>query len=278
MSLQRLMAAVAVGAMLAGPAAATDPGASEPTAERPSESWTEIRDRLFADRTIAAGDGMLSIEAPYRAHDAAMVPIEISVDPGEGRHVRELTLIVDENPAPIAGVFTFGEPESARVELSTRIRVNAYSNVRIVAELDDGSLVQAARFVKASGGCSAPALKDADAALASLGRMKLKQYSTPADSQADGREVQVMLRHPNNSGFQMDQVTQLYVPAWFVDEITVREGERLVLTVSGGISLSEDPSLRFRYFPQTGEALSVEATDTDGHAYASSFPVVGSGS
>jgi len=266
----RILAAAALALGLALPGAAP---AGERAAERPSEAWTVIRDNLFAERPIADGTDMMTVEAPYRAHDAAIVPVELTVDPGEGRRVERLTLIVDENPAPVAAVFGFGAGEGETVALSTRIRVNAYSNVRAVAELDDGSLRQVARFVKASGGCSAPASKDADAALANLGRMKLRTFSTPAE--AAGREVQLMMRHPNHSGFQMDQVTQLFVPAWFVDEITVREGERTVLTVSGGISLSEDPSIRFRYVPRTGEPLTVEAHDTDGRTYAQSFPVDG---
>ena len=43
--------------------------------------------------------------------------------------------------------------------LSTRIRVDAYTNLHAVAELDDGHLYGAQRFVKAAGGCSAPAAK-----------------------------------------------------------------------------------------------------------------------
>ena len=48
--------------------------------------------------------------------------------------------------------------------LSTRVRVDSYTNVHAVAELSDGQLYAAQRFVKAAGGCSAPAAKqEADA-------------------------------------------------------------------------------------------------------------------
>ena len=53
------------------------------------------------------------------------------------------------------------------------MRINEYTNVRAIAETSDGELYMASRFVKAAGGCSAPALKDHEQAMARLGQMKL---------------------------------------------------------------------------------------------------------
>ncbi len=166
-----------------------------------------------------------------------------------------------------------------QVELSMRVRVNAYSNIRAIAELDDGTLHQFARFVKASGGCSAPALKDQDAAMASLGEIRLRRFA-PADSVGDARsdtraEAQVMVRHPNNSGFQMDPVSRLYIPALFVDQLTVSQGEELLFRMVGGISISEDPTIRFRYVPEGTDAIDVVAVDTDGREFRESFATDG---
>ena len=102
------------------------------------------------------------------------------------------------------------------------------------------------RFVRAAGGCSAPASKDAAAALAALGQMKVRWYE--GEGGASGRrEAQVMLRHPNYSGLQRDQMTQLYIPPHFVDTLEVRQGDELLFAMSGGISISEDPTFRFAY-------------------------------
>jgi sulfur-oxidizing protein SoxY len=259
---------------LAAPAGAGS--ASDRTAAQPSPVWVEIRQSLYDDRAVQDGSALISLETPYRAHDAAIVPVAIEVDPGPWRRVVRLTLIIDENPAPVAAEFEIGEGMGHTVALSTRVRVNAYSNVRVVAELDDGTLHQFARFVKATGGCSAPALKDMDAAIAVLGQMKLRQFMLEAGARGPAgtwREAQVMVRHPNNSGFQMDQVTRLHIPAFFVHEMEVRQGAELLFRMSGGISLSEDPSIRFRYVPNGSPALEVRALDTDGGDFRKSFPV-----
>lgn len=153
--------------------------------------------------------------------------------------------------------------------LATRVRVDAYSNIRVIAELDDGALYQSARFVKASGGCSAPATADPNAEYADLGRMKLRPFE-------DARPAaQLLIRHPNHSGFQVDQVSLLAIPPWFVDEITVEQGEELVMRVRGGISLSENPALRFSYVPNGAPGFDVRVEDTEGEVFEAVFPTAG---
>jgi sulfur-oxidizing protein SoxY len=232
-----------------------------------ADAWDELRPSLWPDRAIADGAGFMRLAAPERAFDAAVTPVEIAVTPPEGRSVARLTLIVDENPAPVAAEFEIGPAMGREVRLSTRVRVDAYSEVRAIAELDDGSLHMAHRFVKASGGCSAPASKDAAAATAALGQLRLRVFDAP-----DRPEAQTMVRHPNHSGFQVDQVTLLTVPPHFVDAMEVRLGGDLVFRMSGGISLSEDPAIRFGYAPNGAEAFEVRATDTEGGEFHAAFP------
>lgn len=236
-------------------------------------AWDDIRWSLYGDDAIAE-DGLVTLEAPYRAEDAALVPMTIRADLPEGddRTVTELVLVIDENPAPIAATFTFG-PKAKVSEISTRVRVNAYTHVHAVATLSDGSRHVAEQFVKASGGCSAPATKDPEATMATLGNMKFRRFDTPAgaDGPMNRVEGQLMIRHPNNSGLQMDQITRLYVPAWFVQNVTVTQGDDLILAMEGGISISEDPSFRFDYLP-SGEPIRAEVVDTKGEAFSAQWP------
>ena len=74
---------------------------------------------------------------------------------------------------PLAAAFTLGE-KAGDTRISTRVRVNSYTNTHVVAELSDGSLHMATRYIKASGGCSAPMVKSMDEAMAALGQMKFR--------------------------------------------------------------------------------------------------------
>jgi sulfur-oxidizing protein SoxY len=229
-------------------------------------TWTEIRSQVTGERAIEDGAGLIALETPRRAEDAALVPVEVrlKVPEGSGRRIKALTLVVDENPAPVVGTFRFGEDGRTAFDLSTRVRVNSYSYVRAIAETDDGHLYMTKAYVKASGGCSAPAAKDPAQALANLGQMRFRSF-------ADRGEAQVQIRHPNYSGLQMDQVTRLFTPAWYVEKVTVSQGGRPLLALEGGISISEDPTFRFS-FARSSEPVTVEAQDTQGRTFRQTFP------
>jgi sulfur-oxidizing protein SoxY len=248
------------------------PSASVKAASEPEDPWPELRAALFDDHEILDGAGVISLDAPYRAADAAIVPVTMTAEIPQTpeRYIKAITLVIDQNPAPVAAVFNM-TPESGVATIATRVRINAYSNVRAIAETNDGRLYMAARFVKASGGCSAPALKDQDQALARLGRMKLKQ--SPRVVMGEPNQVQLLISHPNYSGLQMNQLTRHYIPAHFVREIKVRYGETPILEVEGAISLSEDPSIHFSFVPREPALLSVEVEDTDDQHFSKAWPI-----
>ena len=49
-----------------------------------------------------------------------------------------------------------------------------------------------------------------------------------------------MVGHPSHSGLQMDQVTQLYTPAFFVNELRLYQDDSLVLSMEGGHQIDDD--------------------------------------
>jgi sulfur-oxidizing protein SoxY len=151
--------------------------------------------------------------------------------------------------------------------------------VRAIAETNDGTLHMSRSFVKASGGCSAPASSDPDAALEQLGKMKFLvrrddgQENATRVERAQSALAQLMIRHPNRSGLQMDQVTRLYAPADFVREVKVRfEGEE-IFRAETSFAVSENPSFRFYFAPQRGGEVFVDVMDTEGRHFSESYDV-----
>jgi len=150
--------------------------------------------------------------------------------------------------------------------------VNSYTNVHALAELSDGKLYAVKTYVKASGGCSAPTIK---ADKAGIGEMRFRQLGQTPEAESNTRTAQIMIRHPNNSGLQMDQVTRLYVPPFFVHSLKVWQGDELLLAMEGSISISEDPNIRFTYVPDSSSSLRAEAVDTTGHVFSGIWPSAG---
>jgi sulfur-oxidizing protein SoxY len=264
LGLAGLLGAMQFGAALV-PAAAADP----------YDPWPGLVQDIFNNRDMNDGSGVIAIEMPYRAEDAAIVPVTLRsvLPPGDLRRVVAITLVIDQNPSPMAARFELGSASSVS-QISTRVRVNNYTDVHAVAELSDGKLYVTKTFVKASGGCSAPAAKNLEEAKAKIGQMRFRQFARSGEGPTSGaREAQIMIGHPNNSGLQMDQVTQLYVPAFFINELRIWQDDGLVLAMEGGISISEDPNIRFTYVPNGAKSIRVEAKDTEGHVFQNEWQV-----
>jgi sulfur-oxidizing protein SoxY len=252
-------------------------GAGPVHAADPYDPWPGLVQDIFKNRPMQDGGGVIAIEMPYRAEDAAIVPVTLRnrLSPDDGRRMLAITLVIDQNPAPMAARFELG-PDANVTEISTRVRVNNYTDVHAVAELSDGQLYVTKTYVKASGGCSAPAAKTADEGKGRLGQMRYRQFARPGVASGT-REAQIMIGHPNNSGLQMDQVTQLYIPAFFINELRLWQDDSPVLTIEGGISLSEDPNVRFTYVANGAKHFRAEAKDTEGHLYRNEWKIDDSG-
>ncbi len=245
--------------MIAGPARAE---ASDP--------WPALAAQLFHNKRIGSGAGVIALDAPQRALDAALVPIAIDLVPSAKRQVHRLTLIIDGNPSPVAAVFELG-PASGIDHIATHVRVDDYTTIHVVAEMSDGELLVVGRFVMGTGGCSAPALtRTADAI--PLGTMRWHLFPRSADAPPDTHEAELVIRHPNYSGLQMDQLTRLYIPADFIQTLRVWQGERLLLDVVGGISLSQNPQFGFRFRLQGNAPFRADAMDTKGNRFHAEFP------
>lgn len=250
-------------------------GALAAEAAPPDEFWPGLKRDFFENREIVESADFVALDAPQKAEDAALVPMKIVIHTpqGDSRRVVKMSLLIDENPIPMAGVFTLGEKAEV-VQIATRVRVNADTFVHLVAQLSDGSLVESKRYVRAAGGCSAPSAKGLDDPSRSLGALKFRMLP---DIVHGHREAVVMIQHPNFTGMQRDETTHDYTPARYVDHFAVYQGEDLVFSVDGGISISEDPNFRFAFAADEGRTLKVEAGDIAGGKFGYSWPIAGGG-
>lgn len=259
MKLRPLTLAIVLMAALSPPAHATDDGEAKRLAR-----WQDLKEDLFGNRPIAAGPDLIHIDAPLRALDAALVPVTLKISRKDG--VKAVHLVIDENPAPYAAKITFGPAGDPR-ETKLRVRVNDYTYVHAVLEMNDGQLYQASAFVKAAGGCSAPAGASDEEALQGAGQMRMRM-----NQQAGTADATLMIRHPNFTGMQMNQITRLYTPARYLKEIKVTLGGATVFDLTGDISLSSDPVIGFAYDATRTGDFQVEAIDTQGSRWAQAFP------
>ncbi len=223
-----------------------------------SPEWDRLRERLFGTRRIEAEQPRVQLIVPLRAAYGASVPVKIvSRQPqGEQLFARRLWVLVDKNPSPLAATLDLST-ELGQADFETRLRVDEYSHVRVVAEWSDGTLHTDSRYVKTSGGCSAPPNRSA---LNLIGRTVLKlpdgvkpNAPTPAD---------VTVVHPNDTGFELNQQTVMFIPPHFVRSIRVRYAGRKVFDAEQDFSVSENPTWRFNFVARGEGELLAEVEDS----------------
>ena len=239
--------------------------------------WPILKEQTFGDRPIQDEDGMVLLDAPQTALDASLVPLTVRVPPHVKGKLKSLTLFIDKNPDPKVATLTFGPAGGMGGEryFSTRVRIETFSHVRAVLETEDGSLHMATKFVQAAGGCAAMNAKDPDVENEGLGKMLVKTFPPALDSNPIWA-AQVMLKHPNSNGMQLDIDTGGYIPARYLKTMTVRRDGELAFKLDGTFSISTNPNFRFTFAKGDQNRLDVVIVDTDGAVFEGQEPPKGS--
>lgn len=266
------LAAIAAWLGLSAPGAIAEVGGL-PTNVRHTDSspeWERLREKLFPGRSMESAASMVQLLVPLRAAYGASVPVRIVSKLPQGRelYVKRITVLVDKNPSPVAAVLDL-TPELGQADFETRLRVDEYSHIRVISELSNGELHTDSRYVKVSGGCSAPPNRDQ---LHNIGKTLLKIPEGIKANQPTPVDLQIV--HPNDTGFEMNQITLLYIPAHFVRSIKVSYAGRPLFDAELDFSISENPAFRFNLIPGTGGELKAEVADSKEGRYVATLRVL----
>jgi sulfur-oxidizing protein SoxY len=237
--------------------------------------WDEIKGSVYGDKKIEDGRGIVSIDAPGRPEDMRRVPITVEANLKDGRTIKTVSFIIDENPTPVVAVFHMGANRE-QVSLKSEFRVNQQSDIRAIVETSDGKLYMISQLVKFAGGqasCSAPPTGDPAEIAANMGKMEFAPMAEGAATSVNARG-RLTMRHPNHTGMVMDQITLLYTPMKMLSEVTVKQGDQEVFRAEGSIAFSQDPVIEFD-MKRSSEAseLDVSMKDTDGGTWTKKFPI-----
>jgi sulfur-oxidizing protein SoxY len=220
-------------------------------------AWQSMRGQLYGSRDInEVGEQQMSIEAPASTPDPAATPVVVHfAGPLLGK-VKQVRVVIDNNPSPLAATFNLASALPVS-EIDMRVRIDRFTSVRAIAETDSGKLEMRSTWVNASGGCSSPSSATEGGA---LGQIRFRASD-------DHKALQVSIRHPNNSGFQIDPRSGDLIPPHFVSQIRVLAGTQPLLVAETGISLSENPTLRIASPQALTAPLTVQATDLPTQAH-----------
>lgn len=233
-------------------------GLPSATHEASSPEWDRLRGKMFAGRPLIAGQDTVQLTVPLRAAYGASVPVKVvsKLPQRADLYVRKIYLVVDKNPSPVAVMLDL-TTAIGQADFETRLRVDEYSHVRVISELSNGELHTDSRYVKTSGGCSAPPNRGA---LHLIGKTMLKVTGERRPGELTAAEVTVV--HPNDTGFELNQLTVMYIPPHFVRSIAVRFGQQRIFEADLDFSVSENPMLRFNFVPKGPGELRADVVDS----------------
>jgi sulfur-oxidizing protein SoxY len=125
---------------------------------QPDELVDATLKRLFGNRVFQRGDDKLRVELPQIAEDGGSVAIAIdsSLPVSGAVQVSRIYIISDKNRRPMLAKFSF-TPESGRASVATSVRLATSTDVRVVAEMSDGTLYAVSKHVRVTiSGCDLP--------------------------------------------------------------------------------------------------------------------------
>ena len=238
-----------------------------------SPEWERLAAKLFPGKRIVAGSGMVTLTAPLRAAYGASVPVKVvsKLAQTPSLYVRRVHIVVDKNPSPVAAVLDL-TTDMGQADFETRLRVDEYSHVRVVSELSNGELHTDSRYVKTSGGCSAPPNRDA---LHLIGKTMFKLPAGVTMNAPTAADVTVV--HPNDTGFELNNVTVMFIPPHFVRSIKVSYAGKKIFDADLDFSVSENPTLRFNFVPRGPGELRAEVVDSKEAQFVGTLAVAAAG-
>ena len=92
--------------------------AAQDEAERAAR-WKDLQHAVFGARSLQDGAGVIAIDAPEHALDAALVPVTLTMK--SAQPIKGVYLVIDNNPSPVASHFIFGpraDPRSLKLEIA----------------------------------------------------------------------------------------------------------------------------------------------------------------
>jgi sulfur-oxidizing protein SoxY len=227
---------------------------------------SNIKPAFFSGKDIIPDNAheLIKLNAPFKAEDPSIVPISIKINTNNNINIKNLYIFIDKNPSPLVGILEFPVSNS-KTDVAMRVRVNDFSYIRAVAESTDGDLYMTKSFVKAAGGCSAPA---GTGPVEFIGKMKTRLMGKLKLSEPN--LLQLKIRHPNYSGLEMPLPGQKKPEPYYINNLKVRMNDELVLNAVLTFSISTNPSFRFYITPEKEGLLDIEATDTKNNVFTHS--------
>lgn len=228
--------------------------------------WGAIKTAYFNQRDVSEAGDQITIKAPAQAENAALVPFAFNVNLKREK-LDKLYVFTDANPILLTATFSMKVPQSS-FQVSTRIRLDKNSVVRVIALTQSGALLMKTATIKTpGGGCGGGAMTNEAKLRASAGKMKMR-YIKPSANVKGGFVLNI--KHPMRTGFERT-FQGYYAKAWFIENIDFSINYQPYFHALLGPGISADPYFRFELPAKKVESFQIEAKDNESKTFQQTF-------
>ena len=242
-------------------------------AELSEKNWPLIKEAFFQQRPILVSN-LMQLSAPLGAENAAQVPMTLKVKNQPQDAIKKLYILIDANPIPLAATYHFPQ-YFKQLELSTRVRLESDSMIRVIAETAKGQLLMAYTPVNAGGGCAGTVAEDEAIVRASAGKIKFQL--NPPYKLHETASATLQVKHPMYTGLQTDAVTKQIKPAFYAKEVDVEFDQTKVMHIEFGVGTAENPHVNFNFdlpenlLSKPVQKINVTVQDNEAKIFSSDF-------
>lgn len=211
-------------------------------------------------------DGGIVVELPEFSDSGKSVPLTVTVPATmTGDDYPEIVAVyAARNPRPRVCRVYF-TPLCAEATFSTRIRIDSYQDVTIMARMASGAVYRAVRKVDVTyGACEDPVANDQFPP----GWKPSMRVSVPDFVPPGGwAEIRTILGHPMETGFRHD-VRGLLIPVRIAETFRCLMDGETAFSVDLEPAIAANPYFAFKLQPRASADLEFEWKDTSGDVYA----------
>lgn len=233
--------------------------------------WPVMHEAYFSGKPIQDGSQLIKIDAPIQAEDAAIVPFAFSInDELKAKlNIQKVYVLVDANPIQLTGTFHYYQPKIP-IQISTRIRLEKNTYVRVIAEGQDKQLYMHKVAIKTpGGGCGGGGASDEAKLRAEAGKMKFRV--SQHDHNKTLSDLHFHIKHPMRTGFE--RTTQGYfAKAYHIKRLDFSDENGPMMSIDVGVGISADPYFQFASLPHVPAIIDIKALDNEGKTYQQQFP------
>ncbi|MGI1670036.1 MAG: quinoprotein dehydrogenase-associated SoxYZ-like carrier [Neptuniibacter sp.] len=161
-----------------------------------SGMWDYVKNKYIGNAPYQFNSSIL-VSGPEFAEDSSQVPISIDATKFNGGTIKKIQVFVDLNP--ISHVLSFEPGEEIQPKLSTKIKLQQSSPIRVAVLDAKGTWHVSGTFIRTSGGgCTTPPEVDNSLSLTNLLEMKSRIIT---DNQLT--RIKLKTYHPMETGLRM---------------------------------------------------------------------------